>query len=145
MTEHSSITTKRPLLRLTHPNLYSMIVVLICMHFALALSSFLGPHTTPLWFYFGGRFPIVSLGVSHLLIAMTLIHGLRRRRSWIEVGLLASVTIFLLKLCLFTAAVIRSYVTPGVLDLSIEVPIITGGLLLLAVFAYRQPWGRLAD
>jgi hypothetical protein len=129
-----------PPARMTHPSFYGILLVLNLLHVALGLVSIFATHNTPLWFYFGGDRGLDALGIIHVIIATVMFAGMYLGHyALVRAAMLCSITCYLLKFCLFTAAVIRSRLLPGVIDLSWETPIFTAGLALLSLAVYWQP------
>jgi hypothetical protein len=108
------------------------------VHIALAFTNLFGYHPQ-LWHYFGGTVGLSAMGAGHLLIAAILIVGAYRDRlDCLRMGLLLSVTVYLVQLCLLLAGEARAIVLHVVPPVAWEGPVYTAGLVLLSIAAYRH-------
>lgn len=123
-----------------HPNYFTVLFGEIIVHLGLWLSAWFGPHNGIVWYFFGsGSTGMRLFGAAHLIVAIGMICGLYGKFSWTRLGLLFSVTVYLMQLCLLGAGVIRSWNTPGLPPSAMEGTVYTIGLILLSIAAYREP------
>ncbi len=125
-------------LRRHHLFVYRLILNQLCIHIGLALTSFNGEHGSPLWFYVNETVGFLVLGTVHSCVATLMAIGLWRYPPAVLGALLGSVGVYLLKLGLMGGAIIRSWVDPGVRDISGETFVFTLSLALMAMATYWE-------
>lgn len=126
-----------PLVRRTHPNYWTVLMVEVVVHVGLGISSCFGSHPSAVWKYFGGTLGLSLLGAFHILIAGWMVAGLYSYFMFTRIALLFSVTTYLLQACLLTGGIISAHLQ-GVTT-AVEGPIYSFGLIMLSVAAFKEP------
>lgn len=124
-----------PPIRKTHPNLFTLISAQVWLHIGFGLSALFGTHTSSAWKYFG-TWGFTIVGVVHLAIAVLIVYGLHFNWAVARSGFLASVTLYLMQVCLFIAGIYHAI--SASVPVTYEGAVYSAGLVFISISIYRE-------